>query len=443
LKRQTGTILINLLETFGERFSEDELKRSMLESEKSRATFLLWIFVFIWIAYLLLFFVLKLPSVDIFKDTGTALWLSIILTFLVVYESGLRTLYSNLIRKKITPPEQMRYVNAFVETSIPTVMIIIVSEAINPFFVLNGPAPFAYFFFIILAALRLDFYLCFFTGFVAAAEFAAISVYYTHTVIDPTIGYLSNYLSVAAKSLFLLISGLAAGYVTILIRKRIESSIEMIEEKNKIMNLFGQQVSVEVANELMNIKTEFAAQRRKVCVMFLDIRDFSLMVEDKDPAEIVKFQNLVFSFMTSIVTEHKGIINQFLGDGFMATFGAPVTYNNDCQNAVNAAIKILDEMNSRIKAGSIPRIKAGIGIHTGIAVTGNVGSSIRKQYSVTGSVVILATRIEQLTKVYNSPLLISEEVYKELTENINRFELLGEVTVKGKEEPLNLYILNG
>jgi adenylate cyclase len=432
--------LVRFLTSFGDHFSEDEFKRSLLESEKSRATILLWIFVFVWLAYFLLLFVFRLESFVIFKETNAAFWLTFILSILVLYESGLRIFFSNLIKKRMMPPRQMRFGNAFFETSIPTILIIVISESINPFFVLNGPAPYAYFFFIILSALRLDFQICLFTGLVAAIEFASMGIYYGLTAVDPTIGYLSNYVALASKSLFLFISGLAAGFVTIQIRKRIISSIETVEERNRVMNLFGQQVSMEVANELMNIKTEFAAQKRKVTVMFLDIRDFSIMVEDKDPAEIVKFQNLVFSFMAEVVSKHNGIINQFLGDGFMATFGAPITYNNDSQNAVNAAVDILKEMDKEVKSGRIPPVKAGIGIHSGTVVTGNVGSAVRKQYSITGSVVIVATRIEQLTKVYNSPLLISEEVYHEL-DNKEPFELLGEVTVKGQEEPVNLYML--
>jgi adenylate cyclase len=420
-------------------YTEEEFKRNLLESEKSRATILLSLFIFMLVAYLLLIFLFRPEYIIIFKTHGAAIWLIVIIVMLIIYESGLRILFSFFIRKGIAPPVIMRYINAFVETSIPTVIILIISGSINPFFVIHGPAPFAYFFFIVLSALRLDFFLCTFTGLVAAAEFALVSYYYNETAVDPTTGYLSNYLVLAAKSLILFFSGLAAGFVTMQIRRRLIDSIETVEERNRVMNVFGQQVSMEVANELLNIKSEYAAQKKKVCIMFLDIRDFSLMVEDKDPVEIVKFQNLLFSFMAEIVTKHKGIINQFLGDGFMATFGAPLSYNNDCQNAVNSAFEIIEELEARIARGSIPDIKAGIGLHTGIAVTGNVGSSVRKQYSVTGSVVIMATRIEQLNKVYNSSILISEEVFISLNNHKEKFALLGEVTVKGREEPLTLY----
>jgi adenylate cyclase len=437
-----NSIIERVFTPFGEQFTEEEFKRNLLESEKSRATILLWIFIFIWLAYILLIFILQPEFMKIFSEGSSALWLIIILSLLIIYEAGLRLFFKNLIKKRVTPPPPMRYINAFVETSIPAVLILVVSRSINPYYVLNGPAPFAFFIFIILATLRLDFFLCAFTGFVAALEFILLHTYSNTTSIDPTVGYLSNNLSIASKSLFLFVGGLAAGFVTIQIKRRIVTSIQTVEERDRVMNLFGQQVSQEVANELMNIKTEFAAQRRKVSIMFLDIRDYSLMVEDKDPEEIVKFQNLVFSFMADIVSKHNGIINQFLGDGFMATFGAPLSYRNDCQNAVNASFELLDEIQKRKSSGSTPGLKAGIGIHTGIAVTGNLGSSIRKQYSVTGTVVILANRIEQMNKVYSTTMLISREVYEELEQKKEKFELLGEVNVKGKEDPIILYKLN-
>jgi adenylate cyclase len=424
---------------FGEKFTEEEFKRNLLESEKSRATILLLIFIFAWVAYFLLFFVFEPGFSKVFKESNTALWLLLILSLLILYEFGLRLFFKNLIKKKLTPPPPMRFGNALVETSIPAILILIVANTLNPFYVLNGPAPFAFFIFIILSTLRLDFSISFFTGLVAATEFILLHLYFTQTSIDPTLGHLSDNLSASAKSILLFISGLAAGFVTSQIKKRIIQSIKSIEERDKVMNHFGQQVSQEVANELLNIKSEFAAQKRKVTVMFLDIRDFSVIVEDKDPEEIVKFQNQIFSFMAEIISKHNGIINQFLGDGFMATFGAPVTYPNDSQNAVNAAFNIVSEINKKTFLGALPEIRAGIGIHTGVAITGNIGSSVRKQYSVTGSVVILATRIEQLNKVYNSRILISEEVYNEIEENKEKFKQLGEVTVKGSEEPLNLY----
>ncbi len=430
---------LTLFAPFGKQFSEEEFKRSLLESEKNRATILLILFLLSGTGYILLVFIFNPEYILIFRKSNAAIWITIIICILIIYEALLRLFFKRLIERRLTPPVMMRYANAFWETTIPAFFIIIVSGTVNPFYVLNSPAPFAFFIFIILSTLRLDFYLCFFTGSVAALEFTALNIYYINTAADPTSIYLSSSLNIAVKSLFLFLSGFAAGFVTSQIKNRIITSIKTLEERNRVKDLFGQQVSQEVADELLKIKTEFAAQKRKVCVMFLDIRDFSLMVKDKEPEEIVKFQNLMFSFMAEIISQNNGIINQFLGDGFMATFGAPLSFKNDCQNAVNASIDILNEINKRNSRGLIPGVRIGIGIHTDQAVTGNVGSSERKQYSVTGSVVIIAARIEQLNKVYNTTMLISKEVFDELDDNKNCFELLGDVSVKGQEEPVILY----
>ncbi len=434
--------MVKLFSPFGDQFSEKEFRRNLLESEKNRASILMIIFISLSVMYSLLMYI-QVPAFSIiFGKRDLAIRLLFVLLFLAAYEAVLRLFFKQLISRKITPPLMMRYVNAFIETSIPAVLVLVVSESLNSFYVLHGPAPFGFFIFIILSVLRLDFYLCLFTGLLAAAEYAALAGYFTYMYTDPTGGFLSNSLNVLTKSLLLAISGLAAGFVTTQVKKRTLTSIKTMEEQIRVKNLFGQQVSQEVANELMSIKTEFAAQRKKVCVMFLDIRDFSLMVEDKDPEEIVKFQNVIFSFMAEIVSKNNGIINQFLGDGFLATFGAPLSFEHDCRNAVNAAAEILDEI-SRNSSDLVSGLKAGIGLHAGVVIAGNVGSPERKQYSVTGSVVILASRIEQLNKTYNTRMLISKEVYSELDNFKDNFELIGDVFVKGQEEPVTLYKFNG
>ena len=145
--------------------------------------------------------------------------------------------------------------------------------------------------------------------------------------------------------------------------------------------------------------------------------------------------------MIEVVNAHHGIINQFLGDGFMATFGAPVSYGNNSQHAMDAALKIIDKIKVENEKGLNPQTRIGIGLHSGEAVTGNIGTSLRKQYSITGNVVILASRIEQLNKKYHSQLIISEEVYSQAKNLSDNFVSLGAVNVKGREEPISLYKL--
>ena len=174
--------------------------------------------------------------------------------------------------------------------------------------------------------------------------------------------------------------------------------------------------------------------------MFLDIRQFTPFVEKHEPEEVVAYLNILFGFMIKIIESHHGVINQFLGDGFMATFGAPVSLKNSSQHATEAAQEIIDKISIEYNKGNIPKTRIGIGLHYDEAVTGNIGSSIRKQYSITGRVVIIASRIEQLNKKYNTCLLISEEVYNELNSDTqNTFEWLESSEIKGSAKLVSLF----
>jgi adenylate cyclase len=240
---------------------------------------------------------------------------------------------------------------------------------------------------------------------------------------------------------FGLIAGLAAGFVAHQLRRRIGNAYRSLQERRHVLSAFGQQVSPTVVEELLKAGPEIASRRTFVCVMFMDIRNFTPLVEKKSPEEIVAFQNLVFSESVDIVNRHHGIINQFLGDGFMATFGAPLTTGRDCANALAAARELIAGIRALSEAGKIPPITIGIGLHAGDAVSGNVGSALRKQYSITGNVVILASRIEQLNKDYGSQILVSREVLVAAGEPTGGGEPLGPVLVKGRAEPIEIYRL--
>ena len=209
-----------------------------------------------------------------------------------------------------------------------------------------------------------------------------------------------------------------------------------IEDRKRALSLFGQHVSKEVASELLSDSFESESKKLFACIMFLDIRNFTPFAEGKEPNEIIQYQNDVFGFMIKIISKHHGIINQFLGDGFMATFGAPVSTDNDSQNAVNAAVEILNILKKKCEMNEIPETKVGIGLHAGNIVAGNVGTPERKQYTITGNTVILASRIEQLNKKFGSQLLISEEVFLNINMENLSYESLGVVHVKGREKPI-------
>ena len=210
----------------------------------------------------------------------------------------------------------------------------------------------------------------------------------------------------------------------------------------KIQTLFGQHVSKEIANELIsgNLgKTESKAYQ--VTIMFLDIRDFTLFADSRAPKEVANFQNIVFGALINIVRLNRGIVNQILGDGILAVFGAPVINETHALDAVKAGFSMIEKANELCALGEIPAIKLGIGLHTGQIIAGEVGNEFRKFYALTGSNVIVASRIEQLNKILKSQFLISESVQKKIIDAGYNLSYQGKKQLKGISDPVGIYQL--
>jgi adenylate cyclase len=234
-------------------------------------------------------------------------------------------------------------------------------------------------------------------------------------------------------------TGVVAGAVALQIKRRIVKSFETVEERNRISHTFGEYVSPEVMDTLMTLKSDLRSESKQVCVMFLDIRNFTGFAEKRSPAEVVEYLESLFDFMIEIVNRHHGIINKFFGDGFMAVFGAPLSDGRDCENALDAAREILRRVQQEVELGNILPTTVGIGLHFGEAVTGSIGSSLRREYTVIGDVVNLAARIEKLNKVYGSQLLISDVVRQSVESDLAEAISMGNVQVKGREEGIQIY----
>lgn len=343
--------------------------------------------------------------------------------------------------KKDKPiPTLPRYINAFIETSIPSGSLLYLGTIREPaIYVMLTPPVFVYFIFIFISALQLNFKLSIFTGFVAATEYISLVVYfYFKSEGMPIEIFVSSIQSHIAKTVFMMTSGIIVAFLTSQIQKRILHSFKILEERNRVTNIFGQHVSPAVVEKLLS-QAEFSSEMRHVCMLFFDIRNFTQFSETKKPEEVVNYLNTIFDFSIDIINRNGGIINKFLGDGFMAVFGAPISSGDDINNAVKASIEIIKRVQLEVDNKNIPHTNIGIGLHSGDAVTGNVGSAKRKEYTIIGDVVNLASRIEQLNKSYSSKLLVSEDVWNGLSGYSG--ESLGEVIVKGREKPVRIYKL--
>ena len=223
-----------------------------------------------------------------------------------------------------------------------------------------------------------------------------------------------------------------------------DSMTEGLRERDKIKNVMNKFHGA-MAEELMSGELALGGSRKDVTVFFSDIRDFTKFSEGHTPEEVVDMLNEYFAIMVSIINRNNGVVDKFIGDAIMAVWGAVHKEDTDPFNCVKACLEMreaLEELNAkRIERGKVP-IKIGIGIHTGSAISGNIGSDERMEYTVIGDSVNMAARIEASTKAFGADLLISDA-----TANIikDRFilELAGKAEVKGKSEALSMFKVRG
>lgn len=423
---------------------DDELAQEILKSEKLRVTILICslatavILSVILPLFLLEQFQRAFHGRFRFFEYGVILASSVTMIYLLVE----RALISRRIARGVKPRTFYRYLDALIEVSLPTIGFVGGALILGPVYSLVSPILLWYPIFILLSALRLDFRLCIFTGAVAAIEYLGVAVYYTnqpgYVQFEPILVALPQHL---VKSILLFATGVATALVTNQIRKTVVNSFKVSEEHNRIRRTFGQYVSPEVMDKLLEQKADMRSEKRYVCVMFLDIRGFTRFAEKKTPEDVVAFLDSLFEFMIEIVNRNNGIINKFLGDGFMAVFGAPLSDGNESLRAVTAAKEILQHLDREIAEEKILPTSVGIGLHAGEAVTGSIGSAVRQEYTVIGDVVNLASRIEQLNKKFDSRLLVSEEVWRAVSESVSHAQRIGDTQVKGHDAPIHVYRL--
>lgn len=335
-----------------------------------------------------------------------------------------------------------RYISAVLELTVPSALAYAFMESMHPVHGLLMPPTTLYYFFILLSPLRFDFSLCVVTGASAAVQYLALYAYgYAQLPPLEQETLLATPFHHVAKALGFVLSGFVAGVLTRQLRQRVVRSLRLVAERNRVTSMFGLYVSPSVVERLLSKSSDYDGELREVCVFFLDIRNFTMFAEKRSPQEVVNFLNDLFSFMIETVSRNGGIINKFLGDGFMAVFGAPLADGNPCDKAIQTALQIVAQLESQITAGRLPDTRIGIGIHHGPALTGSIGSPRRKEYTIIGDTVNLAARIEQLTKQHSAQILVSQSVLLASQDHRQRGERIGEVTVRGRQTPLDLYKL--
>ncbi|MFT5655580.1 MAG: class 3 adenylate cyclase/CHASE2 domain-containing sensor protein [Arenicella sp.] len=234
---------------------------------------------------------------------------------------------------------------------------------------------------------------------------------------------------------------LMAAIMTSGIRFSFEAWYSFLERK-RLTSSFGGYVSPNVMKEILdgNISPDMQGTRLNVCVMFADIRNFTTRSEGSTPESIIQLLNYYFEEMTAAIDEFGGTVDKFIGDGLMVFFGAPNLSANPSQNGFDAAksmLSRLEKINQTLIEQGVEPIEIGIGLHTGEAVIGHVGSARRNEYTAIGDTVNVAARIEGLTKALKCTLVCSEVVFNDVSDRL-QLTALGHHKLKG-HTPVPVY----
>jgi adenylate cyclase len=225
----------------------------------------------------------------------------------------------------------------------------------------------------------------------------------------------------------------------------------LTEERQRLYTkrAFQQYVSPEVVEQIVaeGATLTFGGEIRTVTVLFSDLRDFTGYTERHDPQDVVQTLREHFTRMTDCILAERGTLDKYIGDGIMAIFGAPVALPDHAERACRAALTMVaavEQMGQKQAAEGREPFRIGIGINTGEAVVGNLGSEQLFDYTVVGDVVNLGARLESLNKEYKTsrPIIISDATY-EAARGVVEVRHLGEVTVRGKSRPVVVYELVG
>ena len=229
----------------------------------------------------------------------------------------------------------------------------------------------------------------------------------------------------------------------VLLRARIGSSLEKKRLRDQQRELFRKFATAEVADSLLTSGLALGGKHVEASVMFCDIRSYTRITEALSPADTIELLNSYYTLMFDAIGSHGGVVNQVLGDGLMAIFGAPTPLADHREQAVRAALEMVDLVNGfnreQVLRGAM-EIRIGIGIASGPVVAGFMGTQQRVTYTCVGDTANLAAHLEAHTKVVGQPILIDESTRSGLPDEI-RVESIGPAQFKTRSQTVQVYAL--
>ena len=227
----------------------------------------------------------------------------------------------------------------------------------------------------------------------------------------------------------------------VLLRARVGASLEKKRLRDQQRALIRKFATDEVAEDLETSGFALGGKHVEATAMFSDIRSFTTIAESQSPADTIEFLNTYYTLMFDAITGHGGVVNQIIGDGLMAIFGAPLPQPDHCERAVRAALEMVELValfNQERAAQGKVEIRIGVGIASGQVIAGYTGTHRRATYTCVGDTVSIAARLEAHTKIVGQPILIDENTQLGLSDGI-RIEEQGPVQLKGKTQAVRVY----
>lgn len=214
-----------------------------------------------------------------------------------------------------------------------------------------------------------------------------------------------------------------------------------IRDRKRFASLLSQYVPPELASAYSRNPKSMGldGEEREITVLFCDVIGFAAISEQLESKQVAQFLNGFFTHVSKIVVRHRGTIDKFMGDSVMAIWGAPAPTNTHAFDALSAAMDIqneIDTLNEQFARASLPNIKVGIGVSTGMATVGPLGSEYRMDYTVVGDTVNVAQRLEAQTRKYRVPIVVSDKTAAALPDML--FRELDTVIVKGRRQPVTM-----
>jgi class 3 adenylate cyclase len=226
------------------------------------------------------------------------------------------------------------------------------------------------------------------------------------------------------------------------LRRRLETAAM---ELQRLQISFARFAPEEVVERIAATGVPTAAENKEVTILFADLVSFTRLGEQLAPDALVKLLNEYFTRMSRVISDHRGHVSKFIGDGLLALFGALEANPWQANDAVGAALAMRVELecyNQKLAAEGLPRLAFGIGVHRGVAVAGIVGSHELMEFTVIGNAVNIASRVEHLTRQHGVDILITDAVRQVLDPRFALRELPA-VAIRGISEPMITFAVNG